>query len=153
MIQLKYILFYSLLSTCFFACAQSKYSITNIHAFYKVHLPGNIAVSENGIEIPSRDTVNLIYLESNSKDIQWRNAWKNGKTFIILPTVIDANSYDVGTKKATDENMVIHTTNGNKLWQLQLIASDTAIPPPVNILQNELLLDGVCQGKRDFAKG
>src|SRR6185312_12800498 len=141
MIRLKHFLFYSFLSTGFFACAQTKYSIKNIHAFYKVHLPGNIAVTENGDEIPSRDTINLVYIESSSKEMYWKNAWKNGKTFTILSTLIDSGSYDIGTKKTTNENMIIHSTAGSKLWQLQLITSDETIPPPEMTLQDEILLE------------
>ncbi len=152
MIQWKYFLFYSLLSIGFCACAQSKYSIKNIHAFYKVHLPGNIAVTENGNEIPSRDTVNLIYLESPSKDMHWINAWKNGKTFKILPTLIDSSSYDIGTKKTTNENMLIHASAGNKLWRLQLIALEEAIPQPTNVQQDEILLESIYHGKRILQK-
>ena len=152
MIRLKYFLFYSFLSTGFFACAQSKYSIKNIYAFYKVHLPGNIAVTEHGDEIPSRDTINLVYIESPSKDIHWNNAWKNGKTFTILPTLIDSSSYDVGTKKTTNENMIIHKSAGNRLWQLQLVASDESIPQPEKILQDEILLEGAFHGKKILKK-
>lgn len=152
MIRWKYFLFYMLLSLGFCTCAQSKYSIKNIHAFYKVHLPGNIAVTENGNEIPSRDTVNLIYVESSSKEMHWSNAWKNGKTFTILPTLIDSSSYDIGTKKTTNENVTIHSSDGNKLWQLQLITSDETIPPPEEILQNEILLEGIYQGKKILQK-
>jgi hypothetical protein len=152
MIRLKYFLFYSFLSTSFFACAQSKYSIKNIYAFYKVHLPGNIAVTANGDEIPSRDTINFIYIESPSKDIHWKNAWKNGKIFTIIPTLIDSSSYDVGTKKTTNENMLVHATRGNKLWQLRLITSDETIPQPVKLLQDEILLEGIYQGKKILQK-
>ena len=152
MIRLKYLLFYSFLSTGFLACAQSKYSIKNIYAVYKVHLPGNIALNENGNEIPARDTVNLIYIESPAKDIHWNNAWKNGKTFSILPTLIDSNSYNIGTKKMTNDNMIIHSSNGNKLWQLQLITSDEIIPQPEKLSQGEILLEGIYQGKKILQK-
>jgi len=152
MICLKYILFYSILSTGFFACAQSKYAIKNIYAIYKVHLPGNIRVDENGNEIPSRDTVNLIYIESPTEGIHWDTAWKNGKTYSILPTLIDTGSFDVGTNKITNENMIIHASAGNKLWQLQLILSGEKNPPPLNILQGEILLGGTYNGKRILQK-
>ena len=75
-------------------------------------MPGNIAVTENGTEIPSRDTVNLIYIESPAKDIHWSNAWKNGKTFSILPALIDSNSYDIGTQKMTNENVNLYAKHG-----------------------------------------
>ena len=152
MIRLKYCLFYSFLSIGFFACAQSKYAIKNIYAIYKVHLPGNIRVDENGNEIPSRDTVNLIYIESPTEGIHWDTAWKNGKTYSILPTLIDTGSFDVGTNKMTNENMIIHAAAGDKLWQLQLIVSEKRIQQPVTILQNEILLQGTYNGKRILQK-
>jgi hypothetical protein len=152
MIRLKYFLFYSLLSIGFFACAQSKYAVKNIYSFYKVHLPGNIPVDENGNEIPSRDTVNLIFIESSKEDIHWDTAWKNGKTYFIIPTLIDTGFFDVGTNKMTNENMIIHAFAGNKLWQLQLIASEKKILQPSNILQGEILLRGTYNGKRILQK-
>src|SRR6185312_2650653 len=103
-------------------------------------------------EIPSRDTINLVYIESSSKEMYWKNAWKNGKTFTILSTLIDSGSYDIGTKKTTNENMIIHSTAGSKLRQLQLITSDETIPPPEMTLQDEILLEGVYHGKRILQK-
>lgn len=150
MMRLKFFLFYSFLISFFFGCAQTKYLIKNIYAVYKVHLPGNIAVNENGNEIPSMDTVNLIYVETPAQDIRWVNAWKNGKTYTILPTLIDSGSYEVGTRKTTNENMIINATRGNKIWQLQLIVSDEMIPPPSNILQDEILLELTYHGKKIF---
>ena len=152
MIPLKYFLFYSFLSTGFIACSQSKYSIKNIYAVYKVHLPGNIAINENGNEIPSRDTVNLIFIESHGKDMHWSNAWKNGKSFSILPTLIDSGTYNIGTKKMTNENMIIHSSSGNKLWQLQLIATDQTIPQPEKLSRDEILLEGIYQRKTILQK-
>jgi hypothetical protein len=152
MISSKYCLFYSFLSIGFFACAQSKYAIKNVYAVYKVHLPGNIRVDENGNEIPSRDTVNLIFIESSKEDINWDIAWKNGKTYFIISALIDSGSFDVGTNKMTNENMIIHASAGNKLWQLQLIVSEKKIPQPENILQDEVLLQGTYHGKRILQK-
>ena len=152
MITIRYFFFYSFLSLGFFACAQSKYSIKNIYSIYKVHIPGNIAVDENGKEISSRDTVNLIYIESPTKDIHWDTAWKNDKTYFIISTLIDSSSFDVGTNRLTNENMIIHASAGNKLWQLQMVVSEKKIPSPVNILQNEIVLQGKYNGKRIFQK-
>jgi hypothetical protein len=117
-----------------------------------VHLPGNIRVDENGNEITSRDTVNLIYIESPTEDIHWDTAWKNGKTYFILPTLIDTGSFDVGTNKMTNKNIIIHASAGNKLWQLQLILSEKKNLPSVTILQDEILLQGTYNGKRILQK-
>ena len=152
MISMKYLFFYSFLTVSLYACAQSKYSIKNIYGVYKVHLPGNVAVDEKGNEIPSRDTINLIYVESSTDDIHWDTAWKNGKTYFILPTLIDTASFNAGTNKITNGNMIIHASGGNKLWQLQLVVSERKNLPPVTILQDEILLQGRYNGKRILQK-
>lgn len=152
MINIKYLLFYSFLTVSLYACAQSKYSIKNIYAVYEVHLPGNIAVDQNGNEIPSRDTLNFIYIETSTEKIQWNMAWKNDKNYSILSRLIDTNFIDAGTDKITNESMIIHASAGNKLWQLQLIPSEKRISSPVKILQDEILLQGTYNGKRILQK-
>ena len=152
MINIKYLLFYSFLTVSLYACAQSKYSIKNIYAVYQVHLPGNVAVDQNGNEIPSRDTINIIYVETSTEKIQWNAAWKNNKNYSIISRLIDTNYINVGTNKITNENMIIHASSGNKLWQLQLILSGEKNPPPLNILQGEILLGGTYNGKRILQK-
>ncbi|MGZ4048512.1 MAG: hypothetical protein ACXVNN_04060, partial [Bacteroidia bacterium] len=152
MINIKYLLFYSFLIVSLYACAQSKYSIKNIYAVYEVHLPGNIAVDQNGNEIPSRDTLNFIYVETSTDKIQWDMAWKNDKNYSILSRLIDTNFIDAGTDKITNESMIIHASAGNKLWQLQLITSEKKIPAPVNILGGEILLQGIYNGKKILQK-
>ncbi|KAA9039390.1 hypothetical protein FW778_11225 [Ginsengibacter hankyongi] len=152
MINIKYLLSYSLLTVSLYACAQSKYSIKNIYAVYEVHLPGNIAVDQNGNEIPSRDTLNVVYVETSSGPIQWNEAWKNDKTYSILSHVADTNFIDAGTDKNTNEKMIIHASPGNKLWQLRLIPSDSKISLPAKILQNEILLEGTYNGKKILQK-
>ena len=152
MINIKYFLFYSFVSIGFFACAQAKYSIKNIYAIYKVHLPGNIAVDENGKEISSRDTLNFIYIESPTKGIHWDTAWRNGKTFVILPTLIDTDSFDAGTVAMTNENMIIHTAGNSRLWQLQLIPAERELPTPATVSHNEILLLGKYRGTRILQK-
>src|SRR5258708_6933390 len=122
MINIKYLLFYSFLTVSLYACAQSKYLIKNIYAVYQVHLPGNVAVDQNGDEIPSRDTINIIYIEASAEKIQWNMAWKNDKNYSIMSRPIDTNYINVGTNKITNENIIIHTSAGNKLRQLQLIS-------------------------------
>jgi len=149
---MKYLLSYSLLTVSLYACAQSKYSIKNIYGVYEVHLPGNIAVDQNGNEISSRDTLNVIYVETSTKQIQWNVAWKNDKTYSILSHLSDTNFIDAGTNTITNEKMIIHASTGNKLWQLRLIPLDSKISSPVKILQDEILLLGSYNGKRILQK-
>ena len=52
----------------------------------------------------------------------------------------------------TNENMIIHSSGRNKLWQLRLIASDETIPQPEKLLQDEILLEGIYQGKKILQK-
>jgi len=152
MINIKYLLFYSFLTVSLYACAQSKYSIKNIYAVYQVHLPGNIAVDQNGNEIAPRDTINILYVETSTEKIQWNMAWKNDKKYSIISRLIDTGYIDVGANKMTNKNMIIHASAGNKLWQLQLIVSEKKGLPPVNILQDEILLRGTYNGKRILQK-
>lgn len=152
MIQIKYYLFYSFVSISFWGCAQSRYPIKNVYAVYKVHLPGNIAVDENGNEIASRDTLNFIYIESPTKNIVWDAAWKNGTTYFIRPTLIDSNPFDAGINAITNENMVIHISDNNRLWQLQLIPSEKKLPVPSKIVHDEILLQGKYRGKTILQK-
>ena len=152
MINIKYLLSYSLLTASLYACAQSKYSIKNIYAVYEVHLPGNIAVDQSGNEISSRDTLNVVYVETSSGQIQWNVAWKNDKTYSILSYLAHTNFIDAGTDKNTNEKMIIHASPGNKLWQLRLIPSDSKISLPAKILQNEILLEGTYNGKKILQK-
>ncbi|HWH62457.1 MAG TPA: hypothetical protein VNS50_04265 [Ginsengibacter sp.] len=152
MIHIKYFLFYSFVSIGFISCAQSKYSIKNVVAVYKVHLPGNIAVDENGKEIDSRDTINFIYIETSTPGIQWEMAWKNGMNYSIVPILIDSNYFDAGTNKMTNENMILHAEAGSELWQLQLILLDVKNPPPSVVAPDEILLTGLYKGEKIIQK-
>lgn len=147
MVKIKYLLAYSLLTASLYACAQSRYSIKNSYAFYKVHLPGNIAVDEHGNEIPATDTLYFVYVETSTELIQWNVAWKNDKTYSILSHLADTNFIDAGSDKITNERMIIHASPGNKLWQLRLIPTDNKISTPIKILPGEILIKGTYNAK------
>lgn len=152
MFNIRYFLSYLLLTVSLYACAQSKYSIKNIYGVYEVHLPGNIAVDANGNEISSRDTLNVIYIETSTNQIQWNTAWKNGKTYSILSHLAKTNFIDAGSNTITNEKMIIHASPGNKLLQLRLIPSESKISVPAKILQDEILLEGTYNGKKILQK-
>lgn len=149
---MKYFLIYTFLSISLLACAQSKNAIKNAYGVYEVHLPGNIAVDKNGNEIASTDTINFIYLETSSQEIKWNAAWKNDKSYSIISTLIIADAFDAGTKKATNEKMLLHAAKGNKIWQLRLMPLDKNTSPPEDILPGEIIIQGSYNGKKIIQK-
>ncbi len=147
MAKIKCLLFYSLLSISLLSCAQSKYGIKNIYATYRIHLPGNIAVDENGDSLTPPDTVNIVYIEAAS-DIVWSEAWKNGKQYSIIKTLITESPFDAGTNKFTNEKIMLHSTPGNKLWMLQLVATEKNVEVPQGVVPGEILLEGSFNGRK-----
>ena len=147
---MKYLFSYTLLSIGLLACAQSKNVIKTAYGVYQVHLPGNIAVDKNGNEIASRDTINFIYIETANNEIKWDMAWKNGKNYSIISTLINSKLYDAGTKKLTGKNMLLKVSEDNKLWQLRLIPSDKNVEAPSNILPGEIIIRGSFNGKKIY---
>ena len=148
MIGIKYLLLLSFLCVSIFTNAQSKHIIKNVYATYTIHIPGNIPVGRNGKALARFDTVNIIYIETPSKEIRWNMAWQNDKTFSIITTMIDSSSLNVGVNKSTNENMVIRTKNGNKLWQLQLVPGEKKLPVHSPSLRGEILLEGIYHNKK-----
>lgn len=146
--NIKYFLFYSFLCTGLLACAQSKYGVKNLYATYTVHLPGNVAVDKDGNTIATRDTLNVIYIETSSDEIQWKRAWKDEKTYSILITLITTSSLDVGVNKITNEKMILRAAEGNKLWELRLIPDEKKFAAPSKILPGEIILEGIYRGKK-----
>jgi len=131
-----------------FACAQSKYAVKNIYATYTVHLPGNIPIDKDGNAISTRDTLNVIYIETTSEEIQWKMAWENDKTYPIITTLIATSTLDAGINKMTNEKMILRAAKGNKLWQLRLVPGEKNISAPSKILPGEIILQGIYRGKK-----
>jgi hypothetical protein len=152
MMNFKYVTVQILLAVSLMACAQSKHPVKNIEAVYSVHLPGTIAIDPNGNEHAPRDTVNIIYIETLPGNIQWHRAWVNNKTYSILPTLINTASFNAGTKKNTNETLILHATQGNKLWQLRFVPEESAIEEPKDISPGEILVEGLYNGKKIFEK-
>lgn len=147
MSSIRYFLLYSSLSINLFACAQSKPAVKNIYATYTEHLPGNIPVDRNGNTISTRDTLNVIYIETTSEKIQWNIAWKNDKNYSILATLI-TSPFDAGVNKITNKKMILRSAKGNKLWQLQLVPGEKKSSAPFNILPGEIILQGIYHGEK-----
>ena len=148
MISIKYLLFYSLLSVSLLSCAQSKHLVKNVYATYTVHLPGNIAVDRNGNSISPGDTLNTIYVETTTGQIRWTRARKNGKDYSVIKTLITESPFDAGTNKMTNEKIILHSTEGNKLWKLQLVPGEIFFIAPLKTLRGEIILQGMYHGKK-----
>ena len=152
MINIKYLLFYSLLCISLLSCAQSKHLVKNVYATYTVHLPGNIAVDRNGNSISPGDTLNTIYVETTTAQIHWTRAWKNGKDYSVIQTLITESPFDAGTDKMTNEKIILQLTGGNKLWKLQLVPEENLLLTPVKTLPGEIILQGIYHGTKMVQK-
>ena len=148
MIAAKYLLFYSLLCISLWSCAQSTRLVKKVLATYTVHIPGNIAVDRDGNSISQGDTLNVIYIETASEKIQWTKAWKDGKNYTIIKTLLTGSSFDAGTNKLTNEKIILHVTGRNKLWKLQLIPEEKFFLAPLKALPAEIILQGIYHGKK-----
>ncbi len=145
--DIKFLFFYVLLGVSLLSCAQSNQVVKNVYATYRVHLPGNIAVDANGNSLTPADTINIIYVESTG-DIDWLHAWKNGKQYSVVKTLVTELPFDAGTDKNTNEKIMLHPAEGNKLWKLQLVSEDKNIDRPAKPSQGEILLEGIFNGKK-----
>ena len=148
MIHIKYLLFYSLLCISLLSCAQSRHLVKNVYATCTVHLPGNIAVDRNGNSISPGDTLNIIYVETTTEKIHWTRAWKDGKDYSVIKTLITESPFDAGTNKMTNEKIILHSTKGNKLWKLQLVPGEKFFLAPLKTLPGEIILQGMYHGKK-----
>ena len=72
--NIKYFLFYSFCALVYLLVLNRNMGLKNLYATYTVHLPGNIAVDKDGNTIATRDTLNVIYIETSSEEIQWKRA-------------------------------------------------------------------------------
>jgi hypothetical protein len=139
----KTIIFISFLLISIISCAQSKYGIRKVDAFFSEHLPGNIPVDSDGNSLyPGPDTINTIYLETKGVSIKWIAAWKNGKSFSVVTTAIEETPFEAGVNKLSDKKIILKPAAGNKLWLLQLVKDETPSKSPVKAKPGEIILKG-----------
>jgi hypothetical protein len=132
------------------SCAQSKYGIKKITAFYALRTPGNIPVDENGRELYNGpDTIHTIYIEVSGKNtVKWEDAWKNNNYYTIISTKIAQATFEAGMGKIANSRVVIKPAAGNTLWQLSLSPSETNTSKPSKGAENEIILQGKFNGKK-----
>lgn len=135
------------------ACAQTKNLIKKTYATYSVHIPGNIPVDQNGNEIPVRDTVFTVYVESTSADVNWSSAWFDGKSYTVIANLIDTSQVDAGTLMSNNQKLVIKKTLGsNTLWHIQLLLAQKILPSPVTPVHGQIIIVGKYHGKKILKK-
>jgi hypothetical protein len=135
------------------SCAQSKYSIKKITAFYALRTPGNIAVDEKGNELYSGpDTIHTIYIEVSGKNtVKWEDAWKNNNYYTLISTKITQAIFEAGMDKNSNK-VILKPATGNTLWQLSLSPSETKTSKPGKGVANEIIIQGKYNGKKIIQK-
>lgn len=136
------------------SCAQSKYGIKKITAFYALRTPGNIPVDENGKELYSGpDTIHTIYIEVSGKNtVKWEDAWKNNNYYTVISTKITQATFEAGMGKTANSRIIIKPAAGNTLWQLSLSPLETKPAKPAKALHDEIILQGKYNGKKVIQK-
>ena len=128
--------------------SQTKNCIQKMYAFYGIRIPGIIPVDPNGEPLyHGPDKTYLIYVETNGNEIQWGNAWINGKTYSVRSVLLNDFPVEVGTRKTNHQKISIAPAGKNKLWQLEIMPSGKKIKPPAKAKKNEIILEGKCKGK------
>jgi hypothetical protein len=135
------------------SCAQSKYGIKKITAFYALRAPGNIAVDEKGNELYSGpDTIHTIYIEVSGKNtVKWEDAWKNNNYYTLIGTKITQAIFEAGMDK-NNNKVILKPATGNTLWQLSLSPSEIKMTKPAKAFQDEIILLGKYNGKKIIQK-
>jgi hypothetical protein len=150
---MRYVFFFGLFILALSSCAQSKYGIKKIIAFYAIPRPGNIPVDEKGNEIyKAPDTVHVIYIEMSSKNISWQQAWLNNKNYGLSAVLIQTTPMEAGINSITKKRILLQPSIGNSLWQIQLVPAEKIVQAPQNIKTGEILLMGQYGNKIIFQK-
>jgi hypothetical protein len=134
--------------------SQTGYGIKKVYAYYEEHMPGNIPVGEDGKPMKKYPTVvHHIFVETTSKTkIDWKTAWKDGKSYSISKKEITEFPLVVGKKKSDQEEVKINPSKGNKLWELQLTAQEKATKSPLKTKRGEIILQGIYNGKKIYKR-
>ena len=134
--------------------SQTTYGIKKVYAYYEEHMPGNIPVGEDGKPMKKYPTViHHLFVETTSKTkIQWKTAWKDGKSYSVSIKEITEFPVDLGKEKVNEKEVKIKPAKGNKLWQLELTAQEKSTKSPLKIKDEEIILQGVYNGKKIYKR-
>lgn len=139
---MKRSIFILILSAFFLpACTQTKSSIRNSYAFFRMFIPGNLPVDDNGNPLHGPYPVRIIYIETSGaatpkvESVQCGKWMFEGSVFAEekVPVV-------VGKSKATGKDVVISPRKGNKLWRVELTpTTEIRLSPNKNIVVRGVL--------------
>lgn len=134
------------------SCAQTKSVAVRLTGFFMIPGPGTIMADENGQAIdPVRDTVFTLYVETKNSSVQWETAWKNNRSFSVIPQPV-TTALVVGETKSTGRKISISPSSGNTLWQLELSDDQQKTRPPQHVSGHEVLLKGISNNQPFFVK-
>jgi hypothetical protein len=134
--------------------SQTSYGIKRVYAYYEEHMPGNIPVGEDGKPMKKYPAItHHLFVETTPKTkIDWKTAWKDGKSYSISTTQVTKFPVQLGKKKKDEEEIAINPSKGNKLWQLQLTAEPNTTKCPIKIKAGEIILQGLYNGKKIYKR-
>ena len=114
------------LALAFTCCSQSNCSIKRAYSFFKVHLPGNIPVDENGR--PRKMPPNIerfIYVEvAGTKMPLVESVLFNNTAFKTNLTRINGSRVVAGKNAANGQDFILTSKKGNTLWKIELQSAD-----------------------------
>jgi hypothetical protein len=140
----RILFFFLFLSQCVTSCSQSAYGVKQIYAFKTMRMTGTAARDENGKTLaPRTDTSHFMYVEVKGEDVSWLGAWKEERSYHIKAFRENNLPLDLGKDKITGENIQISPPKkGCSIWQLALIPDTIKRTAPINMKQEEILLQG-----------
>ncbi len=147
---MKSILLIIILAVYGCAVGQKVTTVPKVYAFSKKVMPGNVATDENGNQMGGRGTIqHFIVLETKSGAVPvWKTATINGQLFKLNPFAIETASINVGTQKSSGKPIIITTSKGNKLWQIELEPQGANSNQNNDRLINQVVLYGTVANKK-----
>jgi hypothetical protein len=130
--KLNFVFFLSIIVVGYSACSQ-KFNIVKAHAFTRSSIPGTVQVDEyNRERNPGSKAVHLIFVETkaNQPAPVWDTAWINGQAYLVKPIEITQPELRLGKTRDTDQEVVLTTKPGNKLWQLMITSERPVATKP-----------------------
>jgi hypothetical protein len=131
------------LSLLFSACAQTRTGIQKAHAFFKVSIPGNIPVDEQGNPMKRDDTVRVIYMEcSGAAKPEINEVLYPGKAY-TASVFEEKSSVQVGNENYNNSPLSVKPAKGNTLWRVELTPSGAKKTPRTN----KIIIKGARNGR------
>src|SRR6266496_5478048 len=89
--------------------SQTTNGIKKVYAYYEEHMPGNIPVGEDGKPMKKYPTItHHLFVETTSKTkIQWKVAWKDGKSYSVSAKEITEFPVALGKEKVNEKEVKI----------------------------------------------